>query len=89
MVTPAPSTDTVKSSDAPVTVAPAPLVVLYSLKRLAGQLPGDRFLRIHRSYLVNLSEVSEFRRTSVTLSGGPTLPVGDLYRAAVREALSQ
>lgn len=67
----------------------APLVVLYSLKRLAGQLPGDRFLRIHRSYLVNLSEVSEFRRTSVTLSGGPTLPVGDLYRAAVREALSQ
>ena len=67
----------------------APLVVLYSLKRLAGQLPGDRFLRIHRSYLVNLSDVSEFRRTSVTLSGGPTLPVGDLYRAAVREALSQ
>ena len=68
---------------------PAPLVVLYSLKRLAGQLPGDRFLRIHRSYLVNLSDVSEFRRTSVTLSGGPTLPVGDLYRAAVWEALSQ
>ncbi len=60
---------------------PAPLVVLYSLKRLAEQLPEDRFLRIHRSYLVNLSEVREYSRTSVTLSGGPTLPVGDLYRA--------
>ena len=67
---------------------PAPLVVLYSLKRLAEQLPADRFLRIHRSYLVNLSDIREFSRTSVTLSGGPTLPVGDLYRAAVREVLS-
>ena len=59
----------------------APLVVLYSLKRLAEQLPEDRFLRIHRSYLVNLSEIREYSRTSVTLSGGVTLPVGDLYRA--------
>jgi DNA-binding LytR/AlgR family response regulator len=68
---------------------PAPLVVLYSLKRLAEQLPEDRFLRIHRSYLVNLSEVREYSRTSVTLSGGPTLPVGDLYRSALLSALSE
>lgn len=67
---------------------PAPLVVLYSLKRLAEQLPGDHFLRIHRSFLVNLSEIREFSRTSVTLSGGTTLPVGDLYRPALLSALS-
>lgn len=66
----------------------APLVVLYSLKRLAEQLPEDRFLRIHRSFLVNLSEVREYTRTSVTLSGGITLPVGDLYRPALLSALS-
>ena len=60
---------------------PDPLVVLYSLKRLAEQLPGDRFLRIHRSYLVNLSDIREFSRSSVTLSEGTTLPIGDLYRA--------
>ena len=64
-----------------------PLVVLYSLKRLAEQLPADRFLRIHRSYLVNLSFVREFTRTSVTLEGGVTLPVSDLYRAALLDAL--
>ena len=67
---------------------PAPLVVLYSLKRLAEQLPEDRFLRIHRSYLVNLSEIREYSRTSVTLEGGPTLPVGDLYRPALAAILS-
>jgi DNA-binding LytR/AlgR family response regulator len=68
---------------------PAPLVVLYSLKRLAEQLPEDRFLRIHRSYLVNISEIREYSRTSVTLDGGPTLPVGDLYRAGLLAALSE
>ena len=67
---------------------PAPLVVLYSLKRLAEQLPEDRFLRIHRSYLVNLSDIREYSRTSVTLDGGPTLPVGDLYRPALAAVLS-
>jgi DNA-binding LytR/AlgR family response regulator len=67
---------------------PAPLVVLYSLKRLSEQLPESRFLRIHRSYLVNLSEIREYSRTSVTLSGGLTLPVGDLYRPALLSALS-
>ena len=67
---------------------PAPLVVLYSLKRLAEQLPEDRLLRIHRSYLVNLSEIREYTRSSVTLDGGPTLPVGDLYRPALSALLS-
>ena len=68
---------------------PTPLVVLYSLKRLAGQLPGDRFLRIHRSYLVNLSDIREFSRSSVTLSEGTTLPIGDLYRSALLSTLSE
>ena len=63
-------------------------MVLYSLKRLAEQLPEDRFLRIHRSYLVNLTEIREYSRTSVTLDGGPTLPVGDIYRAGLLAALS-
>ena len=66
----------------------APLVVLYSLKRLAEQLPEDRFLRIHRSYLVNLSEIREYTRSSVTLDGGLTLPVGDLYRPAFAAVFS-
>ena len=69
--------------------ADVPLVVLYSLKRLAEQLPAGRFQRIHRSYLVNLSLVREFTRSSVVLEGGVTLPVSDLYRTALREALSR
>ena len=53
------------------------------------QRTGGRFQRIHRSYLVNLSLVREFTRTSVILEGGVTLPVSDLYRTALREALGK
>lgn len=70
-----------------LTDSDTPLVVLYSLKRLAAELPAGRFLRIHRSYLVNLSLIREYSRSTIILEGGVTLPVSDLYRASVREAL--
>ncbi|MBQ9309443.1 MAG: response regulator transcription factor [Bacteroidales bacterium] len=57
-----------------------PLVVLYSLKRLAEQLPANQFARIHRSYIVALWQVREISRNSVTLNNGLTLPIGEIYR---------
>ena len=34
-----------------------------SLRELEAALPAERFLRIHRSYLVNLAKVASVRRT--------------------------
>ncbi|MBQ9193874.1 MAG: response regulator transcription factor [Bacteroidales bacterium] len=65
----------------------APLLVLYRLRRLAEDLPPARFVRIHRSYLVNLSLVRECTRNTVVLEGGTVLPVGDMYRAGLQAAL--
>lgn len=62
--------------------ADAPVVVLYSLKNLIEQLPADRFMRIHRSYIIALGHIAEASRTSVRLDNGKTLPVGELYRPA-------
>ena len=66
---------------------PEPLVVLYSLRRLSEQLPSDRFLRIHRSYLVNLSRIRSAGTGSVILDDGTQLPVSDLYRPALKAFL--
>ena len=65
-----------------------PIIVLYSLKRLVEQLPGDRFMRIHRSYIISLGHIAEASRTSVRLDNGRTLPVGEMYRPAFSEYLA-
>ena len=62
--------------------AEAPVVILYSLKNLIEQLPADRFMRIHRSYIIALGHIADASRTSVRLDNGKTLPVGELYRPA-------
>lgn len=66
-----------------------PLVLLYRLKNLAAQLPSDRFMQVHRSYLVNLTKVREVGRSNVVLDDGKNIPIGNLYRPALLEYLSQ
>lgn len=68
--------------------AEEPLVVLERLKNLEKALPAGRFLRVHRSYIINLSRIREAGRDSVTLDDGTTLPIGDSYRPAFKEYLN-
>ena len=56
------------------------------------RLPADRFLRVHRSYLVNLGVVQELYPVGggeymIALRNGKELPVGPTYTAAIRRAL--
>ena len=67
----------------------APLVVLYSLKHLTEQLSADRFMRVHRSYIVPLSRIREATLSTIVLEEGLSIPVGDSYRAAFRAWLSR
>ena len=66
---------------------PRPLIILHSLKGLLDLLPAMRFLRIHKSYIVNTGYIESATRTSVRMKGGTTLTVGESYRAAFCEAL--
>lgn len=53
---------------------------LLSMKKLEESLPARRFLRIHKSYLVNLERISQVSKGHVLMEDGASLPVGDLYR---------
>jgi two-component system, LytTR family, response regulator len=60
---------------------------------LAQQLPVARFLRIHRSYIVNLAQLRSLYPVGggeymATLRNGRALPVGPSYPAAIRRALA-
>lgn len=60
-----------------------PVITLYSMKRLEERLPSY-FLRIHRSYIINLRYIEEVSKTRVLLRHDILLPIGELYKDALR-----
>ena len=50
-----------------------------SMKTMEDQLPGN-FMRIHRSYLINLHCITEMNKNRVLLGKDISLPIGDVYR---------
>lgn len=64
-----------------------PLVVLERLKNLEEMLPAGQFLRVHRSYIVNLSRIRATTAGQITLDDGTRIPVGDSYRDKFRKMI--
>ena len=63
--------------------AARPLLVRTSAKTLEAELPADKFLRIHKSYIVAIASITAVRKNSVFI-GDFELAVGDTYREALR-----
>lgn len=55
---------------------------LGSLKRLEQELPADKFMRVHKSYIVNKGEVSALEGNQVHV-GKVKIPIGTSYRERV------
>jgi len=64
-----------------------PLVVLLAMKKLEERLPSH-FMRIHRSYIINLRKIQEVNKNRVILDADTYLPIGDLYREAFNQYLN-
>jgi len=55
-------------------------VTLAALKELITLLPGDAFVRVHKSYIVSMRSVRAFTSQTVLLPGNKTIPVGRVYK---------
>ena len=60
------------------------LLSLQSLKSLEEELPADRFIRIHKSYIVPIDKIEALEGNMVHI-GKEKLPVGASYREALME----
>ena len=65
-----------------------PLIVLLSMKRLEERLPSNTFMRIHRSYIINLKKIREVNKNRVVLGEDAYLPIGDLYKENFNDYLT-
>jgi two-component system LytT family response regulator len=64
------------------------IVSKYKLGDLEKELEGKGFLRIHRSYMVNLQHMTAFTANDIEI-GSIELPVGDNYRLQVARLVSK
>jgi DNA-binding LytR/AlgR family response regulator len=62
-------------------------LVRKALNEILGELPVDGFLRVHRSFIVNLNRIEETGAAYVKVNG-QKIPVGRTYREQVRSILS-
>ena len=59
---------------------PKPIISLLSMKKLEDSLPANSFMRVHRSYLVNLNKVKEVAKMRIVYDGNVYVPIGDMYK---------
>ena len=56
-----------------------PLMPLMSMKRMEEILPANQFMRVHRSYIVNMEKIQEISRLRIIFDD-VYIPVGDNYK---------
>ncbi len=56
------------------------VIVLLSMKKIEEHLPSSKFMRIHRSFIINLNKISEVKKNHVVMEGDTSLPIGDNYK---------
>jgi len=57
-----------------------PVIVLLSMKKMEERLPAVQFMRIHRSYIINLKKIREVSKNHVMIDADTSLPIGDIYK---------
>jgi len=71
-----------------LTGKPNPLLSLSSMKSMEEMLPSDKFMRIHRSYIINLDQIDSVSRNTVNI-GDTNISVSENYKDNFMEFLNR
>lgn len=63
------------------------ILTLNSLKKLQEILPENRFLRVHRSFIVSLPKIDSIQRSRIVI-GKTFVPVGENYKTAFKKMIA-
>lgn len=65
-----------------------PILSLMSLKSVVENLPSNKFMRVHRSFIVNLTKVQTIERSRIVF-GNVYVPISDNYKAEFWEYINK
>ena len=57
-----------------------PVMTLGNMKSITDRLPSEKFMRVHRSYIVNLQKIISVERSRIFLPENHIIPIGEQYR---------
>lgn len=63
---------------------PRPVMSINTLKTMEGKLPSNKFMRVHRSFIVNLERIDTIERSKIVF-GKLYIPVSEQYREKFEE----
>lgn len=58
------------------------ITTLFRLKNMEAALPADSFMRVHRSYIVNLRAIRSYIKGRIYLNDTEYVPIGENYKEA-------
>lgn len=58
------------------------ITTLFRLKNMETALPAESFMRVHRSYIVNLRAIKAYVKGRIFLSDNEYIPIGENYKVA-------
>jgi DNA-binding LytR/AlgR family response regulator len=67
---------------------PKPILSLTTMKLLETKLPAEKFMRVHRSFIVNLEKIETIERSRIVF-GKEYIPVGEQYKEKFQEFLDK
>ena len=71
-----------------INVKPKPYLVHMSMKGVTEKLPPEKFMRVHRSYIVAIDKVSSWNKNTISVED-KTIPVSITYQKQVQETLNK
>lgn len=65
-----------------------PVMTLMSMKKMEEYLPDKNFMRVHRSFIVNLEKITTIERNRIIFDEDVFIPVSDQYKVKFQEFLN-
>ena len=65
------------------------VMALMSMKKMKEFLPDEGFMRVHRSYIVNLEKVNTVERNRIVFDNKVYIPVSEQYKSSFQEFLNK
>ena len=64
-----------------------PIMTLTGIKKIMEHLPGEKFMQVHRSYIVNLNKISTIERNRIIFDNTVYIPISEQYKESFQNYL--